>query len=92
MHNLAAILAPEPPPATFEDLAVAAIPPDPFPPHSPTSSPTTAEASAPPLPDWDAWATHLPSAFREACLTYVQRRLHAWPVRRVALCAWFHPD
>jgi len=35
-----------------------------------------------PLPDWEAWATHLPAAIRQASLDYVQRRTHTWPAKR----------
>jgi len=35
-----------------------------------------------PLPDWAAWALHLPPAIRQASLDYVQRRLHTWPAKR----------
>jgi site-specific recombinase XerD len=35
-----------------------------------------------PLPDWTAWALHLPPAIRQASLDYIQRRLHTWPAKR----------
>lgn len=48
-------------------------------PSSPTEEGDTPEL---PLPDWAAWAPHLPSAIRQASLDYVQRRLHTWPAKR----------
>jgi site-specific recombinase XerD len=37
----------------------------------------------PPLPDWEAWATHLPQPLRQVGLAYVQRRLPNWsPLRQ----------
>jgi len=35
-----------------------------------------------PAPDWEAWATHLPAAIREASLTYTKRRWCAWPASK----------
>jgi len=69
-------------------------PPQPFTP--PTAAPTTITPPQPPapsptgvcvqpepkLPDWDAWATHLPEAIRQASLDYVKRRTHSWPAKR----------
>ncbi|MBI4771412.1 MAG: tyrosine-type recombinase/integrase [Chloroflexi bacterium] len=50
-------------------------------PDSPPSPPLSAPVV--PDPDWRNWAPHLPSALRQACLDFVQRRLPTWkPTRR----------
>jgi len=49
--------------------------------RAPQPEPALKEAQPQP-PDWDAWATHLPEAIRQASLDYVQRRWSAWPAAR----------
>jgi len=63
--------------------------PEPSAEPQPTSAPSPClnlpPVSPPPLPDWAAWAPHLPPALRQASLTLVQRRLPTWkPQRRRA--------
>jgi len=53
----------------------------------PSGVATQAPLSPPPLPDWDAWATHLPPALRQASLEFVQRRLPTYTPRRRRLKA-----
>ena len=69
-------------------------PPVPPPPAAPTASPSPRPLpdtalrprTPPPLPDWEAWATHLPEAIRQTCLCDVQRRLPNWaPFRQRTL-------
>ena len=33
-------------------------------------------------PDWEAWATHLPEAIRQASLNYIKRRWSTWPAAK----------
>ena len=49
--------------------------------RAPQPEPALIEAQPQP-PDWDAWATHLPEAIRQASLDYVKRRWPAWPAAR----------
>lgn len=35
-----------------------------------------------PAPDWEAWATHLPAAIRDASLAYTKHRWCAWPASK----------
>jgi len=48
---------------------------------APSFSPAPVQPPVPP-PDWEAWATHLPEAIRQASLDYVRRRWSAWPASR----------
>jgi site-specific recombinase XerD len=60
-------------------------PPPALPMPEPIGSRSRAEAAGAdelPLPDWTAWALHLPAAIRQASLDYIQRRLHTWPAKR----------
>jgi site-specific recombinase XerD len=72
-----------------------ASPEPPAPPVSPVPAPPTPVEPTPlppaawrplvppPLPDWDAWASHLPDPLRQVGLAYVQRRLPHWsPLRQ----------
>jgi site-specific recombinase XerD len=55
----------------------------PSPPTRPLPDTAVRPLTPPPLPDWEAWATHLPEPIRQACLAYVQRRLPNWsPLRQ----------
>ncbi|MEK7818071.1 MAG: tyrosine-type recombinase/integrase, partial [Actinomycetota bacterium] len=68
-------LQPPPPPT--------AAPPLPPPPEPAAPAPAGgANQPEPPLPDWDAWAPHLPTAIRQASLAYVKRRTPTWPAKR----------
>ena len=67
---------PSPPPVAFPIVTAS---PEPV---VPPSSEERVETSSPPLPDWDTWATHLPTAIRQASLEYVQRRLPTWSAPR----------
>lgn len=67
---------PSPPPVAFSIMTAS---PEPV---VPPSSAERVESSLPPLPDWDAWATHLPTAIRQVSLEYVQRRLPTWSAKR----------
>jgi len=49
--------------------------------RAPQPEPALIETQPQP-PDWDAWATHLPEAIRQASLDYVKRRWPVWPVAR----------
>lgn len=60
--------------------APASFAPDPV---SPLPAAALRPLTPPPLPDWAAWASHLPQPIRQACLDYVQRRLpHYSPLRQ----------
>lgn len=51
----------------------------------PTAPEANSPSSAAEIVDWDKWAPHLPSSFRQASLDYVKQRLFTWPaVRRRA--------
>lgn len=58
-----------------EPLPNAESPPQP---QSETQATILEAISPPPLPDWEAWAPHLPEALRQASLAFVQRRVHTW--------------
>lgn len=77
---------PEPPPAAqpvFSPPSPAPALPPPTAARPPLPPAALRPLSPPPLPDWDAWATHLPEPIRQACLAYVQRRLPNWsPLRQ----------
>jgi integrase/recombinase XerC len=53
-----------------------------FPPVAQTEPGPLYERPAKPAPDWEAWATHLPAAIREASLAYTEHRYFAWPARK----------
>ena len=57
------------------------MPPPPEPTPSAAERITTPFPAPPALPDWDTWAPHLPTALREASLTFVQRRVPNWKPR-----------
>ncbi len=59
-------------PGAARVVGAAVLPPDPVSPLPPAA---LGPLTPPPLPDWAAWASHLPQAIRQACLDYVQRRL-----------------
>jgi site-specific recombinase XerD len=64
-----------------EQLPPAAAPP-PSEPAAPAPAVLTATFPAPPpLPDWAAWAPHLPAELRRASLAFVQRRVSNWKPR-----------
>jgi len=44
--------------------------------------PASSPEPEPSLPDWEAWATHLPARIREASLDYVKHCISSWPARR----------
>ncbi len=52
------------------------------PPMAPTGPLLAYERPEKPAPDWEAWATHLPEAIREASLAYAKRRWCAWPASK----------
>ena len=61
------------------EQAVAVVQPAPvLPPVAPNAPLSVYERPEKPAPDWDAWATHLPAAIREASLAYAKRRWCAW--------------
>lgn len=66
-----------------EQLPPASPPPPPQPETAPPARAliTTSFPAPPALPDWDAWAPHLPAALRAASLTFVQRRVPNWKPR-----------
>jgi site-specific recombinase XerD len=66
-----------------EQLPLANPPPPPQPETAPPAPEriTTPFPAPPALPDWDAWAPHLPTALRHASLTFVQRRVPNWKPR-----------
>jgi site-specific recombinase XerD len=62
------------------------LPPAAAPPPSEPAAPAPAVLTAtfptpPPLPDWAAWAPHLPAELRQASLAFVQRRVSNWKPR-----------
>jgi site-specific recombinase XerD len=64
-----------------EQLPPAATPP---PPELVTPTPAVITApfpAPPPLPDWEAWAPHLPAELRQASLMFVQHRVTNWKPR-----------
>lgn len=78
-------------PAPPAPLVSPAPPPTPPPPPAPATaaSPVPLPPAVlrplvpPPLPDWEAWAGHLPQPLRQVGLAYVQRRLPNWaPLRQ----------
>jgi site-specific recombinase XerD len=70
-----------PPPAAAAQPSVSPPVPPPVSPPLPASA--LRPLTPPPLPDWTAWAPHLPDPIRQACLDYVQRRLPHWsPLRQ----------
>jgi len=75
MHRLAA--GPVAKIGPGEATVVTVTPPAPLAPGpvSPLPAAALRPLTPPPLPDWAAWASHLPQAIRQACLDYVQRRL-----------------
>jgi site-specific recombinase XerD len=65
------------------EQAVPAAQPAPVsPPIAPAGPLLAYERPEKPAPDWDAWATHLPEAIREASLAYAKRRWCAWPASK----------
>ncbi len=69
-------LPPTPPPVAAPNMTRVAAP-------AASSSPAeSAETNTPPVPTWDTWATHLPTAFRQASLAYVQRHWPMWAAPR----------
>jgi len=77
MHQLEQV-SPQPPPPPSSPAPATAVQPEPIVPPSASQ----VVASAPELPDWEAWEPHLPEAIRQASLDYVKRRLNTWPARR----------
>jgi site-specific recombinase XerD len=85
----------EPVPPPIEPTPAPAYPPTPGPlPAAPASvgtepkqRPACLPIRVPPLPDWDSWATDLPQPIRQACLSYVQRRVSNWAPHRQRLLA-----
>ena len=80
-------LTARPAPPSASPPAAAAQPSISPPVPPPVSPPLPASAlrplCPPPLPDWTAWAPHLPDPIRQACLDYVQHRLPNWsPLRQ----------
>ena len=74
-----------PPSPAVVQPSVPSATPAPVSPAAPSPLPETAlhPLTPPPLPHWDAWAIHLPEPIRQACLSYVQRRLPNWsPLRQ----------
>ncbi len=53
-----------------------------FPPVAQAEPGSVYERPEKPAPDWEAWATHLPAAIREASLAYTKRRYFAWPASK----------
>jgi site-specific recombinase XerD len=79
-HLTAGPAAPPEPPAPPLNPAPAAptpVEPTPLPPAA------LRPLTPPPLPKWEAWASHLPQPLRQVGLAYVQRRLPHWsPLRQ----------
>ena len=71
-------LPPAPPPVAAPNVPRVTAP------AAPPSPAESAETNTPALPTWDTWATHLPAAFRQASLAYVQRRWPTWAAPRRA--------
>jgi len=65
-----------------EQVAPAAPPVPVLLPVVPTEPSLAYERPEKPAPDWEAWATHLPAAIREASLAYAERRWSAWPASK----------
>jgi site-specific recombinase XerD len=72
MNRLAAGPVAKVDPGETRVVSAAPLPPDPA---SPLPAAALCPLTPPPLPDWAAWANHLPQPIRQACLAYVQRRL-----------------